>query len=540
MAASLERGRQGFRRREWAGSYTALLEADGETGLTGSDLELLAVTAFLCGHDRVSDDAWMRAHRFYRDHDLPLQAARAAFWLAFGLLNRGEMAQASGWLGRASELVGEHGHDSVEQGYLLIPRTLMDVRAGRADNATKGAEEAIRIANHHRDPDLGTLARLVAGHARFLAGQAESGFALLDEAMLAVTSGEANPCVTGLAYCTVISACQEMFDLRRAREWTAALTDWCAAQPDLVPYRGSCLVHRSQIMQLSGAWPQALDEARKACERLADDPAAGGAYYQTGELHRLRGEHTQAEDAYRRANQRGHQPEPGLVLLRLAQGRLGTAEAGIRRLLAEWPPGPGRAEVLAAAVEVLLEAEDVPGARAAADELAEMAAGVDMPMLSALAAQTAGAICLAGGDAAAALRLLRRGWRIWRDLETPYHAARVRLAIGSACRALGDEEAARMEFDSARWVFERLGAEPDVTRAETLAGGSRVPEGVLLTAREVEVLRLVAAGKTNREMARDLFLSEKTIARHLSNIYAKLDLRSRAAATAYAYDHGLV
>ena len=540
MAATLERGREGFRRHEWAESCTAFLEADGETGLEGTDLELLAVSAFLCGDDSVSDHAWKRAHRFYLDHDMPLPAARAAFWLAFGLINRGETAQASGWLGRAGELVGEHGHDSVEQGYLIIPRSLMDVRAGRADSATKGAEEAIRIANRHRDPDLGTLARLVAGHARFLIGEAERGFTLLDEAMLAVTSGEANPCVTGLAYCTVISACQEMFDLSRAREWTAALTDWCAAQPDLVPYRGLCLVHRSQIMQLDGAWPEALDEARKACERLADEPAAGSAYYQIGELHRLRGELTEAENAYRKANQWGHEPEPGLVLLRLAQGRLAAAEAGTRRLLAEWPPGPGRAEVLAAAVDVLLETEDLPGARAAADELAAMAAEADMPMLSALAAQAAGAICLAEGDAAAALRLLRRGWRIWRDLETPYHAARVRLMIGSACRVLGDDEAARMEFDSARWVFERLGAAPDVARAETLASGSRVPEGMLLTAREVEVLRLVAAGKTNREMARDLFLSEKTIARHLSNIYAKLDLPSRAAATAYAYDHGLV
>jgi DNA-binding CsgD family transcriptional regulator len=537
---TLERGREAFHRHAWAECYQALTAADGEAGLEGTDLELLATVAFLCGDDAVSDDVWARAHHFYLERDMPLQAARCAFWLSFGLQNRGEGARAGGWLARAEQLVGDGHAESVEHAYLVVPRALRDVYAGRAEPAYRAASEVVRLADLHRDPDLGTLARLVAGHAQFLLGDPAAGFTLLDQAMVAVTTGEAGPTVAGMAYCSVIGACREMFDVRRAREWTAALTRWCEAQPDLVPYRGQCLVHRSQIMQLDGAWADALTEAHRACDRLADHPAAGTAYYQLGELHRLRGEFDLAEDAYRKANQFGHQPEPGLVLLRLTQGRVPQAEAGVRRLLAESPPGPGRAEILAAGVEVMLEAGRVQEASGAADELVEVAGAVDVPLLSALAAQASGAVLLAEGDAAAGLAALRRAWRIWRDLETPYNAARVRLLIGSALRTLGDEDAAQMEVDSARWVFERLGAAPDVARAEALVTPARARDGSGLTAREVEVLRLVAAGKSNREMAAELFLSEKTIARHLSNIYGKLDLPSRAAATAYAYDHGLV
>jgi DNA-binding CsgD family transcriptional regulator len=401
--------------------------------------------------------------------------------------------------------------------------------------------EAVRLADRYHDPDLGALARLVAGTARLDMGAPQAGFALLDEAMVAVTAGEVVPSVSGLAYCRVIDACQEMFDVRRAREWTVALTHWCEAQPDLVPYRGLCLVHRSQIMQLDGSWSDALTEVRRACERLADTYTAGVAYYQLGELHRLRGEFSQAEDAYRTANQWGHQPEPGLALLRLAQGQTSAAESGVRRLLAEAAPGTGRAEVLDACVEVLLAAKHVAEARTAAEELREMADAVDVPLLSALAAQAGGAVLLAEGNAAEALALLRRSWRIWRELETPYQGARVRLLLGAAFRELGDEDAAQMEFDSARWVFDRLGAVPDVARVEALTTGTTAARtSSVLTAREVEVLRLVAAGKTNREVAGQLFLSEKTVARHLSNIYAKLDISSRAAATAYAYDHDLL
>lgn len=536
---TLQRCRELFREHAWAECYAALAASDRSTLLKGPDLELLATVAFLCGDDAVSDDAWSRGYRSYLDDGRPLQAARCAFWLGFGLTNRGETARAGGWLSRAGQLVGDQGTDCVEHGYLIVPRARLSVLSGDPEAGYALAAEAITVADRHHDPDLGTLARLVAGHARLLLEDPARGFALLDEVMVAVTEGEVSPTVSGLAYCSVIAACRDMFDVRRAREWTSALTRWCEARPDLVPYRGLCLVHRTQIMQLDGAWNDAIAEAHLACERLADHPAVGAAFYELGELHRLRGELALAEDMYRKANQWGHRPEPGLVLLRLAQGRVAAAEAGVRRLLGEPTAALARAQVLDAAVRVLLEAGCLEDARQAAGELTRLAEGAQAPLLRALAAQATGEVLLAGGDAGPALALLRQAWLAWRDLETPYQAARVRLAIGSALRDLGDEDSAQMEFDSARWVFDRLGATPDLARAEALARGATAAPS-LLTAREVEVLRLVAAGLTNREIAAELVLSEKTVARHLSNVYAKLDLSSRAGATAYAYDHRLL
>lgn len=540
VTATLERGRELFRERAWGECYARLSASDRDAPLAGTDLELLATAAFLCGDDAGSDEAWARGFHFYVENDLPLQAARCAFWLAFGLMNRGEMARGGGWLGRARQLVGEHGPESVERGYLIVPEARRQVLSGEPAEGFAAACEAIAIADRYHDPDLGTLARLVAGHAEFLLGEPTQGFALLDEVMVGVTEGEVSPVITGLAYCSVIDACRHMFDIRRAREWTSALTRWCEEQPDLVPYRGLCLVHRTQIMQLDGSWNDAIAEGHLACERLAEQPAVGAAFYELGELHRLRGEFGLAEEMFRKANQSGHRPEPGLVLLRLGQGRLDAAEAGVRRLLGE-PPAAAleRAQILDAGVEVLLEAGCAADARPAMEELTSLAREIDVPLLQALAAQAKGAVLLAEGAAREALAALRQAWLRWRDLETPYHAARVRLRIGCALRALGDEDSAQMEFDSARWVFDRLGAAPDVARAEALAKGSRAG-GSVLTSREIEVLRYVAAGLTNREIAAELVLSEKTVARHLSNIYAKLDISSRAAATAYVYDHGLL
>lgn len=535
-----EEARELFQQRAWGECYACLTASDRVSRLEGPELEMLATVAFLRGDDAGSDDAWSRGYQFYLEHGEPLQAARCAFWLAFGLVNRGETARGSGWLSRARQLVGEHGPDSVVHGYLTVHQARARVMAGDPAAGYADASRAIAVADRSRDPDLGTLARLVAGHAQFMLGHPAEGFALMDQVMVEVTEGQVSPTVTGLAYCSVIAACREMFDIRRAREWTSALTRWCESQPDLVPYRGLCLVHRTQLMQLDGSWSDAITEAHLACERLADQPAVGAAFYELGELHRLRGEFGLAEDMYRKANQWGHRPEPGLVLLRLAQGQLETAVSGVRRLLEEpVEAGLSRAMVLDAAVDVLLEADCVEQARRASDELAALATQADVPLLTALATQDAGAVQLAEGRPREALAALRKAWLSWQDLETPYQAARVRLRIGCALRALGDEDSAQMELDSARWVFDRLGATPDVARAEALAAGTKIATSAL-TGREVEVLRLVARGLTNREIAAELVLSEKTVARHLSNIYTKLDISSRAGATAYAYDHGLV
>ena len=308
-----------------------------------------------------------------------------------------------------------------------------------------------------------------------------------------------------------------------------------------MPYRGQCLVYRAEIMQLHGAWSDAVEEARRACEWLSrpPGPATGPAFYQRAELHRLRGEFAKAEQAYRQASQFGRTPQPGLALLRLAQGQLDAAAAAIRRAVEEAQDRLTRAKVLAAHVEIMLAVGDVPAARAAADELTAVAADLDAPLLRAVAAHATGAVLLAEGDARAAVAALRRAWTAWQELEAPYDAARVRVLIGLAYRALGDRDTAAMELDAARWVFRQLGAMPDVIQVEALVREAAPRAAGGLTAREVEVLRLVAAGKTNRAIAADLFLSERTVDRHVSNIFTKLGLSSRAAATAYAVEHDL-
>ena len=540
--SELARGREAARRQAWADAYTALALADRSSALAAEDLELLATAAYLLG--RVEDclRALRRAQQLHAEAGDRRRAARAAFWVAFHLINQGELAQTSGWLARAGRLL-EQEPECAERGLLLIPVALGQLAAGDDPGARRTAARAAAIGRRAADADLVGLALVLQGRAMVRAGRVGEGLVLLDEAMVAVVAGELSPPVAGTLYCSVIDACQEVLEWGRAQEWTAALAAWCGKQPDMVTFTGRCLVHRAEILELHGAWPQAVEEARQAGERLeqgADHVAGGSAFYRQAEVHRVLGDVAAAEDAYRQASRRGLEPQPGLALLRLAQGRTGAAEAAIRRVVAETAETFRRARLLPAQVEITLAAGDLGAARVAADELAGIAGRYGTPALRAVAGHANGAVLLAEGDARAAVAVLRGAGQLWRELDAPYQAARVRVLVGLGCRALGDEEAAGLELDAARGTFARLGAAPDLARVEELDGPGPASGRGGLTARELQVLRLLAAGKTNHAIASDLVLAEKTVDRHVSNIYAKLGVSSRAAATAHAYQHRLL
>jgi DNA-binding NarL/FixJ family response regulator len=443
-----------------------------------------------------------------------------------------------GWLSRAERIAESARSECPASGYLLVPVFLDTMDRGDTPKATALAQEILGRGRQCGDPDLLALGTLAAGQAAIVGGQIHRGLRLLDEVMVAVAAGEISPIPTGIIYCAVIEACVECFDIRRAGEWTEALDEWCSAEPDLVPYRGQCLVHRSQILQAHGDWALATAEALRAVERLAEHPALGLARYQLGELHRTRGEFTAAARAYAAAAAVGQDPSPGLALLRLAEGDVDAARASVARMLAEHRSA-NRPAVLAAAVEIHLAAGDIVAARTASEALAEIAAAVDVATLRATADVSAGRVALERGDATTALVALRRAAAAWRTLAMPYEEARARVAVAAACRALGDAAAADLELDAARATFERLGAAHDLGRLLRRGDGSH-PHPSVLTDREVEVLNLVATGRTNHEIATVLSISVHTVARHLQNIFGKVGVSSRAAATAYAYEHGLV
>jgi DNA-binding CsgD family transcriptional regulator len=545
MSATTARalGRAAFDREAWAEACAHLRAADQIGALEPDDLDRLATAAYLVGDDAASADARARAHTVFLERGEPIRAARSAFWLAFVMFDRpGRQAQAGGWLARAVRLIDEASVDCAEKGFCLCASARQKVGEGDVTAAHALFREAAEIGMRFHDPDLTALARHGEGRTLLRMDRSVEGLARLDEVMVAVTCGEVAPMMAGVLYCSVISACYELFDLRRAREWTSALAGWCATHPDMVPFRGHCLTRRSELLQMHGDWQEAVDEARRACTLLrpADQADAGAAHYQLAEMHRLRGEFEQADVQYRLASQTGYTHQPGLALLRLAQGQVDAGSAALRHVLQESRNLRVRTDVLRASVEIALVAGELVVARSAADELTKQAQERSIPFLRAASAHASGAVALAAGEVDTAAARLREAWTTWQELGVPYEVARVRALLGLAYRKLGDEDGSQMELEAAQETFERLGAAPDAERVAALVTPAPVQSAGPLTGREVEVLRLVATGKTNRAIAEALTISEKTVARHVSNIFTKLDLSSRSAATAYAYNHKLL
>jgi ATP/maltotriose-dependent transcriptional regulator MalT len=532
----LLQARDAFNRRDWALAFDRLR---GSGDLGPEDTMALATSAYLLGN---VDEAVRALQAGYQDRirsEDPLGAVRFASWLGILLNVRGEVAVGGGWVARAQRLLEAEPEDIVERGYLLAHEFYQHL--GRGDFARAG-ETAVRIVETGRrfsEPDLIAQGLMCQGRMTIYSGRVPEGLALLDEAMVGISAGEVSPIIAGMVYCSMIEACQEVSDFSRAASWTSALTRWCEAQPGLVPYTGQCSLHRGQIMRLRGAYDEALAEFALAQRRYQLEGTAAPAALaltEQGDVLRIRGKLDEAEAAYRQAAEFGFEPQPGLALSWLARGRTTAAVTAIHRLLAEAGGPVQRARLLPAAVEILVAAELLDEARGYADELSEIASAFGISALRAMAAYAYAAIELAAGETEQALGHGRESGRLWGDIGSPYEASRARVLVARALRELGDEDSAAAELEVARHGFAAVGAAPGVQQVDKLQGRAR-PGG--LTEREIEVLRLVAEGRSNPDIARALVLSHKTVERHLSNIFTKLDVPSRTAAAAYAHEHGL-
>src|SRR5215204_4367489 len=532
----LLQAREAFDRRDWALAFDSLRNA---SDLGPQDTVTMATAAYLVGD---ADEAIRTLQAGYQDrikNGDALGAVRFACWLDLVLTMRGEMAVAGGWIARAHRLLESEPEDVVEGGYVLVHEYFEHLGRGDSVKAAETAGRIVQIARRFGDADLVAEGLNCQGRAMIGSGQVPEGLALLDEAMIGISAGEVSPIIAGSVYCSMVEACQELSDFSRAASWTIALTKWCDAQPGLVPFTGQCSLHRGQIMRLRGAYDEALAEFALAQRRYQIEgtvaPAAK-ALTEQGDVLRILGKLDEAEAAYRRAAELGHEPQPGLLLSWLARGRTAAAISAVRRLLAETRSPVHRSWMLPAAVEVLVSARLLEEARQNSVEFTGIASAFGNSALRAMATYAAATVHLAFGETEEALSNARESGRLWSDLGSPYEAARARVVFARALREMGDEDSATAELAVARSTFARLSAAPATQEVDKLLGRAR-PAG--LTGREVEVLRLVAEGRSNPDIARVLVLSQKTVERHLSNIFVKLDVPSRTAAAAYAHEHGL-
>ncbi len=536
----LSAARRAVASQQWDAADAAFAAADAVEGLAPDDLRLWGMSSYLLRRTQDALEALIRAYEQFAARTEVDDAARCGFWIVYALANRGEIGQAGGWLSRVDRLLSEQttgrgcGH-----GYLLVfdafRTTAIDHDYARGHAA---ADQAVRIGREHGEADLVALALNVGGRALIYSGEVGQGLTRLDEAMVGVMADEVSPIVSGTVYCSVIEACEEVQELGRAAEWTAALSRWCDEQQGMLTFNGQCLTHRATLLRLGGRLDAAANEAARACQRFgaADEPAAGRAMYELAQVQRLTGDLSNAAANYRRAAERGHDPQPGLALLRLAQGRSEAASTMMHRRMEETTGELDRLRLLPAYVEILLDVGDTETAAAAARELTTTAAMVRTTAAEAESAYATGAVALAQGEPGQALVALRDAFQRWRSLHAPLEAARCRVVIARACTMLGDHDAASVEMTAALRAMTDMGAWSDLARLR----GQGIGTESGLTAREIEVLALVAAGKTNRVIADELALAVKTVDRHVANILSKLDVTSRTAATAVAYEQGLL
>lgn len=523
---------------KWTETYIQLLKADQEHALEPSDLETLALAAYLTGRDAESFQILERAHQNYLQNENTIQGVRCAFWLGLMLMNNGEKARSSGWFARGERILNDKpGSVCAEQGLFLVPAALKELGTGHAGKAQKLFEQVAAIGEQFGDANLIALGRLGHGQAMIQQGYVAKGIKELDETMIIVETGEVFPVVSGIVYCAVIETCRKVWDLRRAQEWTSAFTQWCDAQPDILPFRGQCLIWRTELMQFHGEWLKALEEIEYACDvltRLPREPVLGEAHYRKAELLRLMGAFEQAEDSYHQAAKWGRKPQPGLALLRLAQGQGNTAEIAIRNALKETKGTKQRAELLAEVVGIMIAVKQIDEARDASNELNDIATKLDTPYLNAMSSYCRGAVFLAEGNVQLALEHLQSAVRVWDNLHLPYESARTKELKGLAYRELKDTDNSDAEFAAAQWTYEQLKAIPDLERVNRLFNNRQDHQTHGLSLRELQVLGLVASGKTNKSVASELFISERTVDRHVSNIFNKLGVSSRVEATAFA------
>lgn len=539
LAELLAEARASYARRDWPDAYRGLSRARQRGSLVADDLHALADAAWWLGMIKETLTISEECHQHFLDEGRPLKAAMNALEIGFAWMLRGEVAIGSGWVSRARRILEEQP-DCVEQGFLIWLDTDGALETGDLESALVGARQIQEIGHRFDSSTLISLGLVVEGMVAIRGGQVDKGFALLDEAMLPVLAGQVAPDWAGNIYCQLMGVCHDLADVRRARQWTEATQRWCEGFASAVVFLGVCRMHRVQLLQIDGLWTQAQSEASIACAELAgmNVVVVGEAHYQLAELRMLADDLAAAEQGFQRAAELGRDPQPGLALLRLAQGRTAEAATGLRIALANSANAPfRRARLLAAYVEIALADRDIPAAAAASEKLTEIAAKYATAGFITWAGHARGAVLLEQGQPEQALPILLDAYRRYCDVPAPYDAARIRVLVSVAYGALGDADAAAVQLAAATHTCADLGAALQIRFLSEGRRNTDVPGG--LTVREVEVLTHIAGGATNKEAGAALFISEKTVGRHLANIFTKLGVNSRTAAAMWAHDHRL-